>query len=92
MNRMTTRPQPERIAITLYGCRGGDKGNEGWFFLNPKEWDSFKVKLANSTVGMRTVQPKPWHDIDVFSSDDFEAAIRDLRGQKYFGGCIMEPL
>ena len=92
MNKMTMRPLPDRISITLYDSRGGDEANEGWFFLSPKEWDEFRVKLANSTVGMRTVQPKPWHNIDVFSSDDFDAAIRNLQGQRYFGGCMMEPL
>ena len=92
MNRMTLRPQPERISITLYGGRGGDKANEGWFFLSPGEWQKYKVKLANATSTMRAVQPKSWHEIDVYSPDDFDAAIRDLRSQKYFGGCMMEPL
>ena len=86
------RPPPERISITLYGGSGGDKANEGWFFLSPEEWQKYKVKLANSTTTMRAVQPKSWHDIDVFSPDDFDAAIRDLRSQKYVGGCMMEPL
>jgi hypothetical protein len=92
MKKMDLRPLPERISITLYGGRGGDKANEGWFFLSPNEWERFKVKLANSTETIRSVQPRKWHDIDVFSSDDFDAAIRDLRGQSYFGGCMMEPL
>jgi hypothetical protein len=92
MTRMTLRPLPERISLTLYNSPGGDKANEGWFFQSPVEWEKYKVKLANSTEGIRTVQPKPWHDIDVFSPDDFDAAIRDLRSQKYVGGCIMEPL
>lgn len=92
MNKMTLRPLPERISITLYGGRGGDKANEGWFFLRPDEWEKYKVKLANSTEMIRTVQPLKWHDIDVFSPDDFDAAIRDLRSQSYFGGCMMEPL
>ncbi len=92
MKKLTLRPLPERITVTLYGSRGGDKANEGWFFLSPEEWKKYKVKLANSTTEMRTVQPKSWHDIDVYSPDDFDAAIRDLRGQRYFGGCIMEPL
>ena len=49
MKKMDLRPLPERILITLYGCRGGDKSNEGWFFLNPNEWEKFKVQLACST-------------------------------------------
>ena len=92
MNTMTLRSPPARISITLYDGRGGDKANEGWFFLSPGEWEKFKVTLANSTNTIRTVQPKSWHDIDVFSPDDLDAAIRDLRSQRYFGGCIMEPL
>lgn len=91
MNKMTLRPLPERISITLHISRGGDKANEGWLFLGPGEWEKYKVKLADSTEGIRTDQPKPWHDIDVFSPDDFDAAIRDLRSQRY-AGCMMEPL
>ena len=37
MNKMTMRPLPERISITLYDSRGGDVANQGWFFLSPKE-------------------------------------------------------
>ena len=89
---MILRPLPERISITLRTGRDGDEANEGWFFLSPDEWEKFKVKLGNGTATIRSVEPKSWHDIDVFSPDDFLAAIRDLRGQKYFGGCMMEPL
>ena len=92
MNTLNLRPLPERIAITLYGSRGGDKANEGWFFKSPEEWASFQVELVDSTEMIRGVQSRKWHDIDVFSSDDFEAAIRDLRRRKYSGGCMMEPL
>jgi hypothetical protein len=92
MMEMSLRPLPERISITLRTGRGGDEANEGWFFLSPDEWERFKVKPGNGTATIRTVEPKSWHDIDVFSPDDFEAAIRDLRCQRYFGGCMMEPL
>ena len=81
MNKMTLHPLPERISLTLYNNRGGDKANEGWFFLSPAEWEKYKVKLSNSTAGFRTIQPKPWHDIDVYSPDDFDAAIRDLESE-----------
>ena len=66
MKKMELRPLPERISITLYGCRGGDKSNEGWFFLNPDEWEEFKDRLACSTEPTRKVQAAKWHDIDVF--------------------------
>ncbi len=92
MKKMSLRPLPDRIVLTLYGSRGGDKANEGWFFLSPDEWQKFKVHLGTSTETIRTAQPKKWHDIEVFSDDDFDAAIRDLRSQSYFGGCMMEPL
>jgi hypothetical protein len=92
MNNLNLRPLPDRIAITLYGGRSGDKANEGWFFLSPAEWEKFKVDLANSSQTIRAVHHEKWHDIDVFSSDDFEAAIRALRSQRYLGGCMMEPL
>jgi hypothetical protein len=92
MKKMDLRPLPERVSITLFSGRGGDKANEGWFFLNPDQWEEFKVKLANSSEAIRSVQRQKWHDIDVFSSDEFDAAIRDLRSQRYFGGCMMEPL
>jgi hypothetical protein len=92
MKRLSLRPLPDRISINLYSSRGGDKSNEGWFFLIPAEWDKFKVNLANTSDTIRAVQPLKWHDIDVFSSDDFDEAIRDLRSQKYLGGCMMEPL
>jgi len=92
MKTMSLRPLPDRIAVTLYGSRGGDKANEGWFFLSPNEWEKFKVNLGTSTDTIRTAQPKKWHDIDVFSDDDFDATIRDLRSQRYSGGCMMEPL
>jgi len=92
MKKLSLRPLPDRISITLYGGRGGDKANEGWFFLSPAEWDEFKVNLANGSEAIRAVQPEKWHDIDVFSPDDFDATIRDLRSQRYLGGCMMEPL
>jgi hypothetical protein len=92
MNKMSLRPLPERISISLYGSRGGDKANEGWFFLSPDEWQKFKVNLGTSTEAIRIAQPKKWHDIEVFSDDDFDATIRDLRRQRYSGGCMMEPL
>jgi hypothetical protein len=92
MKKMELHPLPERISITLYGCRGGDKSNEGWFFLNPSEWEKFKVQLACSTESRRSEQAQTWHDIEVFSPDDFDSATRDLRRQKYVGGCMMEPL
>ena len=92
MNKMSLRPLPERISLTFYAGRGGEKANEGWFFLSPSEWEKFKVKMENWSDTIRSVQPSKWHDIDVFSSDDFDYAIRELRSQKYFGGCMMEPL
>ena len=92
MKKMELRPLPERILITLYCCRGGDKSIEGSFFLNPNESEKFKVQLACSTESCLSVQAEPWHDIDVFSPDDFDSATRDLRRQKYVGGCMMEPL
>jgi hypothetical protein len=92
MKPLNLRPLPDRISISLYVGRSGDKANEGWFFLNPAEWERFKVNLATSSETIRTVQPEKWHDIDVFSSDDFDAAIRALRSQRYCGGCMMEPL
>jgi hypothetical protein len=92
MKKLNLRPLPDRISITLYDSRGGDKANEGWFFLSPAEWERFKVNLGNSSEPIRAVPPETWHDIDVFSSDDFDAAIRDLRSQRYLGGCMMEPL
>jgi hypothetical protein len=92
MKKLSLRPLPDRIAISLYDSRGGDKANEGWFFLSPAEWEKFKVNLANSCETIRAVQSERWHDIDVFSSDDFDATIRDLRSQRYLGGCMMEPL
>ncbi len=92
MKRLSLRPLPDRISINLYNSRGGDKSNEGWFFLSQAEWDKFKVNMANTSDTIRAVQPMKWHDIDVFSSDDFDETIRDLRSQKYLGGCMMEPL
>jgi hypothetical protein len=92
MKKMNVRHFPERISLTLYGCRGGDKSNEGWFFLSSDEWEKFKVRLASSTDPTRSTQPNAWHEINVFSPDDFSAAIRDLRSQRYVGGCMMEPL
>jgi hypothetical protein len=92
MKKLSLRPLPDRISINLYDNRGGNKANEGWFFLSPAEWEKLKVNLANSSETMRAVQSERWHDIDVFSSDDFDATIRDLRSQRYLGGCMMEPL
>ena len=46
MMKMSLRPLPERISITLRTGRGGDEANEGWFFLSPDEWERFKVKLG----------------------------------------------
>ena len=68
MMKMSLRPLPERISITLRTGRGGDEANEGWFFLSPDEWERFKVKLGNGTATIRTVEPKSWHDIDVVLS------------------------
>ena len=68
MKKMNLRPLPERVSITLYGGRGGDKANEGWFFLSSDQWEKFKVNLAISTETIRTLQPLKWHNIDVFSS------------------------
>ena len=92
MKKMDLRPLPERISITLYVCPGGDKSNEGWFFLNLNEGEKFKVQLACSTESAGMVNAEKWHDIEVFSPDDFDSATRDLRRQKYVGGCMMEPL
>jgi len=92
MQKMNLRPLPERISITLYMSRGGDKANEGWFFLSPDEWAKFKLSMGTSTETNPIAQAGRWHDINVFSDDDFGAAIRDLRGQRYVGGCMMEPL
>ena len=56
MMKMSLRPLPERISITLRTGQGGDEANEGWFFLSPDEWESFKVKLGNGTATIRTAR------------------------------------